>query len=298
NAENKIQIGENLTKGLGAGGNPQIGRQAAEESRQNILKAIQGADMLFITCGMGGGTGTGASPIVAEIGKEVGALTVAVVTKPFSFEGPKRAQVAETGIKDLKAKVDTLITIPNDKLFSLTDRQISLLEAFRMADDVLRQGVQGISDLIIMPGLINLDFADVKSVMAEAGSALMGIGVGKGEGRAIAAAQSAISSPLLDMSIEGAKGLLFNITAPPDLKLSEVQEAAEIICKATDKDEANIIFGAVIDDKLEDELRITVLATGFEPKAVSKPLKVPEIEEEIKPLPEEDLDIPAFLRKR
>jgi len=251
-AEHKMQIGAKLTKGLGAGADPEIGKKAAEESRDELMQALRGADMVFVTAGMGGGTGTGGAPVVAEVAKEVGALTVGVVTRPFTFEGKKRATQAEQGIQELKSKVDTLITIPNDRLLQVVDKSTSINEAFRIADDVLRQGVQGISDLIAVPGLINLDFADVKTIMSNTGTALMGIGSAKGENRAAEAAKIAISSPLLETSIEGAKGVLLNITGGPDLGLFEVNEAAEIISQAADP-EANIIFGAVIDENLEDE---------------------------------------------
>ncbi len=295
-ANHKIQIGVKLTKGLGSGGNPEIGQKAAEESRDEILQALKGADMVFVTAGMGGGTGTGAAPIVAEIAKEMGALTVGVVTKPFTFEGRKRAAQAETGIENLKVKVDTLITIPNDRLLQVVDKQTSIVEAFRVADDVLRQGVQGISDLIAVPGLINLDFADVKTIMKEAGSALMGIGSASGENRATESARAAISSPLLETSIEGARGVLLNITGGTSLGLFEVNEAAEIIAQAADP-EANIIFGAVIDDQMEEEVRVTVIATGFDQRTYKKDL--PKAELEIKPFSNhDDLDIPAFLRRR
>ena len=261
-AENRIQIGEKLTKGLGAGANPEIGEKAAEESRDQILEALKGADMVFVTAGMGGGTGTGAAPIVAECAKEIGALTVGVVTKPFSFEGKRRMNQAEMGIENLKNKVDTIITIPNDRLLQVIDRRTSMLDAFRIADDVLRQGVQGISDAIAIPGLINVDFADVKAIMSNAGSALMGIGTAKGEGGACAAAEAAIKSPLLESTIEGAQGVLFNITGGKELSLFDVTEASNIITEAADSN-ANIIFGAVIDESLDDEIRVTVIATGF-----------------------------------
>ncbi|MBC7106911.1 MAG: cell division protein FtsZ, partial [Firmicutes bacterium] len=289
-----IQIGAKLTKGLGAGANPEIGQKAAEESREQIYEALKGADMVFVTAGMGGGTGTGASPVVAEVAKELGALTVGVVTKPFTFEGRKRLTQAEAGIANLRGKVDTLITIPNDRLLQVIDRHTSIIEAFRMADDVLRQGVQGISDLIAVPGLINLDFADVKTIMQETGSALMGIGVASGENRATEAARMAISSPLLETSIEGAKGVLLNITGGSSLSLFEVNEAAEIISQAADP-EANIIFGAVIDEAMNDSVRVTVIATGFEPKRK----ETVRGELELKPFTvHEELDIPAFLRRR
>ncbi|KYO66688.1 MULTISPECIES: cell division protein FtsZ [Thermovenabulum] len=291
-ADKKIQIGEKLTKGLGAGANPDIGRKAAEESKAEIEEAIKGADMIFITAGMGGGTGTGAAPIVAEISKNMGILTVGVVTKPFTFEGRRRMAHAEMGINNLKACVDTLITIPNDRLLSIAEKKTSILEAFRIADDILRQGVQGISDLIAVPGLINLDFADVRTIMMDTGLAHMGIGRGTGENRALEAAKQAVSSPLLETSIEGAKGVLLNITGSSNLGILEVNEAAEFISAAADPD-ANIIFGAVIDEKLQDEIRITVIATGFEQKE-----KLPKQEEIINiNFDESDLEIPAFLRR-
>ena len=293
-AQHKMQIGAKLTKGLGAGANPEIGQKAAEESREELAKALNGADMVFVTAGMGGGTGTGAAPIVAEVAKEIGALTVGVVTKPFTFEGRKRLTQAEGGISNLKNKVDTLITIPNDRLLQVIDKHTSIVEAFRIADDVLRQGVQGISDLIAVPGLINLDFADVKTIMTETGSALMGIGIASGEKRASEAAESAISSPLLETSIEGARGVLLNITGGSSLALFEVNEAAEIIAQAADP-EANIIFGAVIDETMEDEVRVTVIATGFDQKFNRKEINS---ELDIKPFATDDLDIPAFLRRK
>ncbi|MGI5838422.1 MAG: cell division protein FtsZ [bacterium] len=295
NAGYKIQIGDKLTKGLGAGANPEIGQKAAEESRSEIQEALKGADMVFITAGMGGGTGTGATPIVAEVAKELGALTVGVVTKPFSFEGRKRMGQAEKGIANLRSKVDTLITIPNDRLLQVVDKKTSIMEAFRVADDVLRQGVQGISDLIAVPGLINLDFADVKTIMVGTGSALMGIGSAAGENRASEAAKMAISSPLLETSIEGAKGVLLNITGSANLGLFEVNEAAEIIAQASDPD-ANIIFGAVIDEKLEDEVRVTVIATGFDHQLRGQDSGPDDLN--IKPFTSDELDIPAFLRRR
>jgi cell division protein FtsZ len=259
----KLQIGENLTRGLGSGGNPDIGEQAAEESREKIKELLIDSDMVFITAGMGGGTGTGAAPIIAEIAKEQGALTVAIVTKPFAFEGARRMVNAEEGIERLKEKVDTLIVIPNQRLMDVVDRKMTLLEAFRVADSVLTQGVQGISEIITVPGLINVDFADVKTIMKDAGSALMGIGNGVGDNRAQMAARAAVSSPLLEVSIDGAKGVLFNITGGPDMTMTEVDEAAQIISEAADAD-ANIIFGAAIDDKLIDQMKITVIATGFD----------------------------------
>ncbi len=302
-AETKIQIGEKLTKGLGAGANPEIGEKAAEESREQIIEVLKGADMVFVTAGMGGGTGTGAAHIVADCAREVGALTVGVVTKPFSFEGRRRFNQAENGIVNLKEKVDTLITIPNDRLFQVIDRRTSMLDAFRIADDVLRQGVQGISDLIAIPGLINVDFADVKTIMANAGSALMGVGTAKGEGGAKAAAETAIKSPLLEASIKGAKGVLLNVTGGRDLSLFDVNDASDIITGAVDPN-ANIIFGAVIDESLEDEIRITVIATGFEKenpetKDVAVKGKVNDVRREsvIRPF-EKDNEIPPWLRSR
>lgn len=262
-ANNKVQIGEELTKGLGSGGSPEIGRQAAEESRAKLEEYIRDTDMVFITAGMGGGTGTGASPIIAEMAKKAGILTAAVVTKPFFFEGSKRSGNAEDGIANLRDKVDTLIVIPNQKLLESFDKQMTLLQAFKLADSVLSQGVQGISDIITVPGLINVDFADVKTVMKDSGSALMGIGTAQGEGRAEKAAQQAISSPLLEVSIEGAKGVLFNMVGGEDMLMSEIDEAAKIITKAVDRD-ANIIFGSTIDKTMKDMVRITVIATGFD----------------------------------
>lgn len=293
-ATHKLQIGEKLTRGLGAGANPDVGGKAAEESRDLLVKALKGADMVFVTAGMGGGTGTGAAPIVAEVARELGALTVGVVTKPFSFEGRKRQGQAEKGIAALKEKVDTIITIPNDRLLQVVDKKTPFLEAFRIADDVLRQGVQGISDLIMVPGLINLDFADVKTVMSNAGSALMGIGNASGEGRAVAAAKQAISSPLLETSIDGAKGILLSIAGGPSLGLHEINEAAEVIATAADAD-ANFIFGAVIDDQLGDEVRITVIATGFDGRK-SRDSLFDGIT--ISPFDDDHLDIPTFMRKK
>lgn len=261
-AATKVQIGENITKGLGSGGDPETGQQAAEESREKIRNLLEGSDMVFLAAGMGGGTGTGATPIIAEVAKEVGALTIGVVTKPFSFEGTRRMVQAEDGIDELKDKVDTLIVIPNQRILDVVDKKLSLLEAFKVADSVLSQGVQGISDIITMPGLINVDFADVKSIMSSAGSSLMGIGTGVGENRAQAAARAAIASPLLEISMEGARGVLFNIIGGLDLTMSEVDEAAKIISAAADPD-ANIIFGAAIDDSMKDQMKITVIATGF-----------------------------------
>ena len=269
-ADVTIQIGEKVTKGLGAGANPQIGEAAAQESREDIIKALEGADMVFVTAGMGGGTGTGAAPVVAECAKEVGALTVGVVTKPFAFEGKRRRAAAEKGIEFLTQKVDTIIVIPNDKLLQVVDKKCSLSDAFGKADDVLRQGIKGISDLIQIPGLINLDFADVKTIMTNQGEALMGIGEGTGENRAADAAKMAINSPLLETSIDGAKGILLNISGSSDLGIFEVNEAAQIISDAADPD-ANIIFGSVIDESLGDKVQVTVVATGFGNNAKSVP---------------------------
>ena len=263
NAPTKVHIGKSLTKGLGAGMNPEIGRQAAEDTKEEIQNALKGADMVFSTCGLGGGTGSGAAPIVADISRDLGALTVAVVTKPFSFEGAQRMRISEDAWHILREKVDALITIPNDRLLSIIDRKTPLLESFAIVDDVLRQGVQGISDLITVPGIINVDFADVKAVMANSGSALMGIGRASGEDRAIEAAKTAINSPLLEVSIDGAKGVLFNVSGGTDLAMAEISEAARIITEHIDQD-AKVIFGAVLDDKLKKgEIKITVVATGF-----------------------------------
>lgn len=270
----KIQIGDKLTKGLGAGANPEIGEKAANESRDEIAQAIKGADMVFVAAGMGGGTGTGAAPVVAQIAKELGILTVGVVTRPFIFEGRKRMQFAERGIENLKGAVDTLVTIPNDRLLEVADKKTSIVEAFRIADDVLRQGVQGISDVIVVPGLINLDFADVKTIMLNTGLAHMGVGRAAGENKAEEAAKLAIQSPLLETSIEGARGVLLNITGGPDLGLFEVNMAAELVQKSADPD-ANIIVGAVIDENLKDEILITVIATGFEKGPILKKLDKP-----------------------
>ncbi|RJX21561.1 MAG: cell division protein FtsZ [Ammonifex sp.] len=290
---NKIQIGAKLTKGLGAGGNPEIGEKAAEENREEVAAGIKGADMVFVTAGMGGGTGTGGAPIIAELAKELGSLTVGVVTRPFAFEGRKRQIQAETGITKLRERVDTLITIPNDRLLQVIDKNTSMVEAFRIADDVLRQGVQGISDLIAVPGLINLDFADVRTIMKDAGSALMGIGVARGESRAVEAARLAISSPLLETTIEGARGVLLNMTGDASMKLLEVNEAAQIIAQVVDP-EANIIFGAVIDESLNDEVRVTVIATGFESRIFRQTTEI-----DLKATSQhEDLDIPMFLLRR
>ncbi len=262
-ATTKIQIGENLTKGLGSGADPEVGHHAAEESREKIKELLMDTDMVFITAGMGGGTGTGGAPIIAELAKEAGALTVAVVTKPFAFEGIRRMSVAEDGIEELKSKVDTLIVIPNQKLMDVVDKKMTLQEAFRVADSVLGQGVQGISDLITVSGLINVDFADVRAIMTDAGTALMGVGMGTGENRAQMAARTAISSPLLEVKIDGARGILFNITGGPSLTMNEVSEAAEMISTHADPD-ANIIFGATIDEAMGDQIKISVIATGFD----------------------------------
>jgi len=327
-AHYKLQLGENLTRGLGAGGNPEVGRSAAEESKSDIKKSLEGADMVFITAGMGGGTGTGAAPVIAEIAKELGILTVAVVTKPFKFEGPRRSRLAEEGVDNLRDKVDTVIIIPNDRLLGVVEKRATLVEAFREADDVLRQGVQGISDIITIPGIINVDFADVRAIMLNAGTALMGIGQATGDHRAVDAAQAAIASPLLETSIEGARAALINITGGPDLTLAEVHEATELIQQATDAEDANIIFGIVQDAKLQDEVRITVLATGFDqrasggssaraavtasgqaPRAGSTPstparggtatTEAPREQAAPPRNPQEnDVDIPAFLRRR
>lgn len=324
-AESKIQIGEKLTRGLGAGANPEIGEKAAEESKDMIKEAIQGAELVFITAGMGGGTGTGAAPVVAEIAKSLGILTVGVVTKPFPFEGRKRMIQADKGIANLMSKVDTLVTIPNERLLTMVDKKTSLLEAFKKADDVLRQGVQGISDLITIPGIVNRDFADVKAIMSDKGLAHMGIGRGTGENRAIEAAKQAISSPLLETSIIGATGVLMNVTGGPDLSLHEIHEAGNMVQESTDED-AVFMFGAVIDEDLKDEIRVTLIATGFEggsTKKVSEILKGEILSTKSEPIPtqnneevkskkeEEKKDfklnsndkdeyygIPAFLRKR
>lgn len=290
-AEYKIQIGEKLTRGLGAGANPEIGSKAAEESRDDVYQALQGADMVFVTAGMGGGTGTGAAPIVAQIAKEMGILTVGVVTKPFTFEGRRRMLHADKGIEELRKRVDTLVTIPNDRLLQVVEKRTSIVDAFKIADDILRQGVQGISDLIAIPGLVNLDFADVKTIMHEQGLAHMGVGRAGGENRAIDAAKQAIHSPLLETTINGAKGVLLNITGGPSLGLYEINEAAAIVQEAADM-EANIIFGAVIDESLKDEIRITVIATGFEdfvetaPQPIAQPVAQPAPQPVAQPIPE------------
>ncbi len=332
-AEVKLQLGTKLTRGLGAGANPEVGKKAAEESREQIEEALRGADMVFVTAGMGGGTGTGAAPVIAQIAKDLGALTVGVVTRPFTFEGRKRQTQAIGGITTMKDSVDTLIVIPNDKLLEIVDKNTPMLEAFREADNVLRQGVQGISDLIAVPGLINLDFADVKTIMSNKGSALMGIGISTGENRAAEAAKKAISSPLLETSIDGAKGVLMNITGGSNLSLFEVQEAADIVASASDED-VNMIFGSVINDNLKDEIIVTVIATGFTeeqlvagrptrgagfggtmqggrpsaPVREERPREIEEPEQFKQPEPEQTqqqtssaddgLDIPTFLRNR
>jgi len=264
-ASKKVQLGANLTRGLGAGGNPEIGKSAAEESKNDIRKVLEDSDMVFVTAGMGGGTGTGAAPVVADLAREIGALTVAVVTRPFQFEGPRRSRLADQGVTALMGRVDTIITIPNDRLISVVERKTTLKEAFRVADDVLRQGVQGISDIITIPGNINVDFADVRAVMSDAGPALMGIGYGVGDQRALQAAQSATNSLLLEQTIHGAKGLLVNITCSEDLTLNEVSEAMDYIHNLCDAEEANIFFGTVVDPEMEGSVRLTVLATGFNP---------------------------------
>jgi cell division protein FtsZ len=309
-ADVKLDIGRELTRGLGAGADPELGRQAAEAHRDEIEEVLKGADMVFITAGKGGGTGTGGAPVVAEVSKSLGALTIGVVTRPFGFEGRRRSMNAEQGIMNLKDKLDSLIIIPNDRLLQVCDETTSVLEAFRMADEVLLQGVQGITTLITTPGLINLDFADVKAIMTNAGSSLMGIGNARGENRAVEAARNAISSPLLEASIDGARGVLLNIAGGSDLGLFEVHEAADIIAKSAHPD-ANIIFGAVVDDQLGDEVRVTVIASGFErfetrPETVSLEREIQAAEQELSAEPayvfdteaeEEDLDIPSFLRK-
>ena len=292
----KIQLGMDITKGLGAGSNPEIGRQAALESRDEIRPYLEGADMIFITAGLGGGTGTGAAPIIAEIARECSVLTVAVVTKPFQFEGKKRNMQAEEGIEQLRDSVDTLIVVPNQRLLSLGGRSLSLLEAFKKADDVLYQAVKGISDLILVPGLINLDFADVKNIMTDMGMAIMGTGVAGGENRAIEAAQKAISSPLLeDNTIQGAHGILLNITGGPDMSLYEVNEASSLV-QAEAHEDANIIFGTVIDENMKDEIRITVIATGFDDNLIKKRIS-PENVTHLSSFRREDLSTPAFMRR-
>jgi len=332
----KIHIGKTTTRGLGAGMDPEVGQKSAEENQDEIHEALKGSDMVFLTCGLGGGTGSGSAPVVADIARDLGALTVAVVTKPFSFEGEQRREIAESGFDRLAERVDTIITIPNDRLLQIIDKKTSLLEAFAIVDDVLRQGVQGISDLITVPGLINVDFADVKSIMQNAGSALMGIGRGSGENRAADAAKSAINSPLLDVSIDGAKGILFTITGGADLGMYEVNEAAKIITESADP-HAKVIFGSVIDESMKDEIRVTVIAAGFGDQKVSKRMSLEDRatspfdqteaadrfptapsmaagqtamnvrkkpvgrksdEDEAKKKAEDELEIPAFIRKK
>ncbi len=303
----RVRIGDKLTKGLGSGGDPKIGEQAAEESTEELKEVLKGADMIFITAGLGGGTGTGAAPVIARLARETGALTIGVVTKPFSFEGSRRRQIAEEGHERLKEHVDTLIVIPNDRLLQIVDKRASVQEAFATADDVLRQGIQGISELITIPGLINLDFADVRSIMSEGGAALMAIGTGRGENRAQQAAEEAIHSKLLDISIDGARGILFNVTGSEDMSLFEVNEAAEIIRRTAHPD-ANIIFGAVIDPSLNDTLRITVIATGFDStadtslvpprgRASSRSAPTPPPEPPPAVSDTENIEIPPFLRR-
>lgn len=319
-AEYKLQIGGKLTRGLGAGANPEVGKKAAEESREQLEELLRGADMVFVTAGMGGGTGTGAAPVIAQISRELGALTVGVVTRPFTFEGRKRSSQAIGGIQNLKDAVDTLIVIPNDKLLQIVDKSTPMIEAFREADNVLRQGVQGISDLIATPGLINLDFADVKTIMSDKGSALMGIGIATGENRATEAAKKAISSPLLETSIDGAKGVIMNITGGTNLSLYEVQEAAEIVSNASDE-EVNMIFGSVINESLNDEIIVTVIATGFSDEVAtqaSRPVLGNRLQQQATPVQqqsrpveqqapqepttriqqEDALEVPTFLRNR
>ncbi len=309
-ATTRVRIGDKLTRGLGSGGDPEIGRKAAEESAEELYNVLKGSDMVFVTAGIGGGTGTGASPVISQIAREIGALTIGVVTRPFTFEGARRIKSAEVGITGLKEHADTLIVIPNDRLLQIVDKRSSLQEAFKVADDVLRQGIQGISELITIPGLINLDFADVRTIMSEGGAALMAVGMAAGDDRARDAAEQAISSQLLDITIDGARGILFNVTGGQGLTLFEVNQAAAII-KETAHPDVNLIFGAVIDPDMGENLRITVIATGFErsgmPRNImERALRPPEVtpakseEGEFKPrtLNTEDLDIPTFLRNR
>ncbi len=327
----RVRVGDKVTRGLGAGGNPELGEKAAEESSDELYSIIKGADMVFITCGMGGGTGTGAAPVIARIAKELNALTIGVVTRPFSFEGTPRQRAAEAGIEKLKEHVDTLIVIPNDRLLDIVDKKATLMQSFRTADDVLRQGIQGISEVITVPGLINLDFADVRTIMSEGGAALMAVGTASGEGRARTAAEQAITSNLLDVTIDGARGILFNITGGPDLSLFEVNEAASLIKTAAHPD-CNVIFGAVIDDGMKDQIRITVVATGFDqtaavPRRIVRPQTTgvasrpiggpigggrnnPKVEREVvepahapaptrqQPFDPDNQDLPSFLRRR
>jgi cell division protein FtsZ len=309
-ADVKIHIGSKVTRGLGAGANPEVGLAAAQESRDELKEALKGADMVFVTAGEGGGTGTGAAPVVAELGRELEALTVGVVTKPFAFEGRRRAEQAASGIETLREKVDTLIVIENDRLLQVVEKTTPILESFRMADDILRQGVQGITDLITVPGIVNLDFADVRTIMRDAGSALMGVGSASGEKRALEAAKMAITSPLIEESIKGATGMLLNITGPEDLGLFEVNEAAQLVQQEAD-DNANIIFGSVVDQSMRDEIRVTVIATGFEgfellarsPQRVrrryeSRP-RVSAEDTDIRKLrvSDDDIDVPGFLKE-
>jgi cell division protein FtsZ len=308
-ADVKIHIGSQATRGLGAGADPAVGQAAAQESRDELKEALKGADMVFVTAGEGGGTGTGAAPIVARLAQEIGALTVGVVTRPFSFEGRRRAEIASRGVDELREEVDTLIVIENDRLLQVVEKRTSILEAFTLADDVLRQGVQGITDLITIPGLVNLDFADVRTIMNEAGSALMGIGTASGENRATEAARSAVSSPLLESSIEGATGILLNVTGGSDIGLFEVNEAAQVVTSAADQN-ANVIFGAVIDESLKDEVRVTVIATGFGPAKVRRRRRTEEPADEARreqegqreqpaerfEVGDDILEVPSFLR--
>jgi cell division protein FtsZ len=307
-ADVKMPIGSDVTRGLGAGADPSVGKSAAEESRDELKEALKGADMVFVTAGEGGGTGTGAAPTVARLAHEIGALTVGVVTRPFSFEGRRRAEIASRGVDELREEVDTLIVIENDRLLQVVEKRTSILDAFTLADDVLRQGVQGITDLITIPGLVNLDFADVRTIMNEAGSALMGIGTASGENRATEAARSAVSSPLLESSIEGATGVLLNVTGGPDIGLFEVNEAAQVVTSAADQN-ANVIFGAVIDESLKDEVRVTVIATGFGPAKVRRRRRAEEPADEGRrehegereprdrfEVGDDILEVPSFLR--
>jgi cell division protein FtsZ len=308
-ADVKMPIGSDVTRGLGAGADPSVGSSAAMESRDELKEALKGADMVFVTAGEGGGTGTGAAPIVAKLAQEIGALTVGVVTKPFSFEGRRRAEIASRGVDELRDEVDTLIVIENDRLLQVVEKRTSIVDAFTLADDVLRQGVQGITDLITIPGLVNLDFADVRTIMNEAGSALMGIGTAGGENRATEAARSAVSSPLLESSIEGATGILLNVTGGPDIGLFEVNEAAQVVTSAADQN-ANVIFGAVIDESLKDEVRVTVIATGFGPAKVRRRRRAEEPAHETRrddegqreqpaerfEVGDDVLEVPSFLR--
>jgi cell division protein FtsZ len=317
-APQKLQLGDRTTRGLGSGGNPEVGKKAAEESEEELHVALAGSDMVFVTAGMGGGTGTGAAPAVANVARSEGALTIGVVTRPFTFEGAQRSRAAEAGIDELKEQVDTLIVIPNDKLLETTDKRISLLDSFKLADDVLRQGIQGISELITVPGLINLDFADVKAIMSLGGAALMAVGSSSGDDRAIKAAEQAMSSPMLDVTIDGAKGILFNVTGGSDLSLFEINQAASII-RETAHPEVNLIFGAVIDETMGDEIRITVIATGFDHsmpmvRSLGRPVSQPTTSGTLRretvnissksastsepPYRVNDMDVPAFLRKK